>query len=440
MIKTFPEGGVHIEENKLSASKPIRAIPLPEVIKIPISQHIGKPSKPLVKRGDMVKTGQLIARSEGFVSANVHATVSGKVAKIDKVYDTSGYRRDAIIINVEGDEWVDTIERDDGLESDFSASSKEIIQKVMEAGIVGLGGATFPSHVKLSVPPGKKAEYLVVNGVECEPYLTADHRLMVEKGEELIVGARIMQKALQANKILIGIENNKPDAIENLRKISANYNDIEVHALQVKYPQGGEKQLVKALLNREVPSGGLPIDVGVVAFNVGSILAAYKAVQKNQPLIERVVTVTGKNLKEPSNFWVRLGTPVIHLLREAGGLPEDAGKVINGGPMMGKALNDLEAPIVKGSSGILVIPEKEAYRSEVRDCIRCSRCISVCPMNLEPYLLMAMAQKEMYDRLDQRRIMDCMECGSCSFICPSKRPLLDYIRLGKNEAKKLKKK
>ena len=394
----------------------------------------------MVKRGDMVKTGQLIARSEGFVSANVHATVSGKVAKIDKVYDTSGYRRDAIIINVEGDEWVDTIERDDGLESDFSASSKEIIQKVMEAGIVGLGGATFPSHVKLSVPPGKKAEYLVVNGVECEPYLTADHRLMVEKGEELIVGARIMQKALQANKILIGIENNKPDAIENLRKISANYNDIEVHALQVKYPQGGEKQLVKALLNREVPSGGLPIDVGVVAFNVGSILAAYKAVQKNQPLIERVVTVTGKNLKEPSNFWVRLGTPVIHLLREAGGLPEDAGKVINGGPMMGKALNDLEAPIVKGSSGILVIPEKEAYRSEVRDCIRCSRCISVCPMNLEPYLLMAMAQKEMYDRLDQRRIMDCMECGSCSFICPSKRPLLDYIRLGKNEAKKLKKK
>ena len=394
----------------------------------------------MVKRGDMVKTGQLIARSEGFVSANVHATVSGKVAKIDKVYDTSGYRRDAIIINVEGDEWVDTIERDDGLESDFSASSKEIIQKVMEAGIVGLGGATFPSHVKLSVPPGKKAEYLVVNGVECEPYLTADHRLMVEKGEELIVGARIMQKALQANKILIGIENNKPDAIENLRKISANYNDIEVHALQVKYPQGGEKQLVKALLNREVPSGGLPIDVGVVAFNVGSILAAYKAVQKNQPLIERVVTVTGKNLKEPSNFWVRLGTPVIHLLREAGGLPEDAGKVINGGPMMGKALNDLEAPIVKGSSGILVIPEKEAYRSEVRDCIRCSRCISVCPMNLEPYLLMAMAQKEMYDRLDQRRIMDCMECGSCSFICPSKRHLLDYIRLGKHDANKLKKK
>ncbi len=440
MIKTFPEGGVHVEENKLSASKPIKTIPLPEVIKIPISQHIGKPSKPLVKRGDMVKTGQLIARSEGFVSANVHATVSGKVAKIDKVYDTSGYRRDAIIINVEGDEWVDTIERDDGLETEFSASSKEIIEKVLEAGIVGLGGATFPSHVKLSVPPGKKAEYLVVNGVECEPYLTADHRLMLEKGEQLIVGARIMQKALQAKKILIGIENNKPDAIENLRKISAKYNDIEVHALQVKYPQGGEKQLVKALLNREVPSGGLPIDVGVVAFNVGSILAAYKAVQKNQPLIERVVTVTGKNLKEPSNFWVRLGTPVMHLLKEAGGLPEDAGKVINGGPMMGKALNDFEAPIVKGSSGILVLPENLAYRSEVRDCIRCSRCISVCPMNLEPYLLMAMAQKEMYDRLVQRKIMDCMECGSCSYICPSKRPLLDYIRLGKNEAKKLKKK
>jgi len=440
VIKTFPEGGVHVEENKLSASKPIKTIPLPEVIKIPISQHIGKPSKPLVKRGDMVKTGQLIARSEGFVSANVHATVSGKVAKIDKVYDTSGYRRDAIIINVEGDEWVDTIERDDGLETEFSASSKEIIEKVLEAGIVGLGGATFPSHVKLSVPPGKKAEYLVVNGVECEPYLTADHRLMLEKGEQLIVGARIMQKALQAKKILIGIENNKPDAIENLRKISAKYNDIEVHALQVKYPQGGEKQLVKALLNREVPSGGLPIDVGVVAFNVGSILAAYKAVQKNQPLIERVVTVTGKNLKEPSNFWVRLGTPVMHLLKEAGGLPEDAGKVINGGPMMGKALNDFEAPIVKGSSGILVLPENLAYRSEVRDCIRCSRCISVCPMNLEPYLLMAMAQKEMYDRLVQRKIMDCMECGSCSYICPSKRPLLDYIRLGKNEAKKLKKK
>ncbi len=437
MLKTFSKGGVHPDSNKLSAEKPLQILPLPEILTIPVSQHIGAPAKVLVKKGDKVLTGQLIAQSGGFVSANVHASASGTVQKTDLFMDSSGYRRMAVQIKVEGDEWIEGVDHSSDIRKTFSHSAEEIISIISDAGLVGLGGATFPSHVKLTVPKNKKVEYLLVNGVECEPYLTADHALMLEKGEEILVGIRIMMKALKVEKAIIGIENNKKDAIEHLRRLTGKEEGIDVVALKVKYPQGGEKQLTQAILGREVPSGGLPIDVGVVAFNVGSFYAAYEAVQHHKPLIERVVTVTGKSLKNPSNFIVRIGTPIRALIEAAGGLPEDTGKIVNGGPMMGKALLSLDVPIVKGSSGILVIPEKEAQRKLVINCIRCTKCVNVCPMGLEPYLLMSLSQNEMWERMEAEKVMDCIECGSCSFICPSNRPLLDYIRLGKQNVSKL---
>lgn len=385
----------------------------------------------IVNPREQVKVGQLIAEGNGFVSANIHAPVSGMVTKVDKVIDASGYKREAILIRVKGDDWDDRIDLSPDLRKEITVGREEVIQKIRDAGIVGMGGATFPSHVKLSVPKGKKAEYLIINGAECEPYLTADHRLMLEKGEEIIVGSRILMKALDVETAIIGIENNKPDAIEKMRQLTEGDNHIFVQPLKVRYPQGGEKQLIKAVLKREVPSGGLPIDVGVVVHNVGTAFAVYEAVQKNKPLIERVVTVTGKNVKKPSNFLARIGTPVIDLIEAAGGLPDDTGKVVSGGPMMGKALNNLNVPVTKGTSGVLIVPEAESKRGEVKPCIRCSKCVTVCPMGLEPYLLMTVTQKEMFDRVEEEKALDCIECGSCSYTCPSDRPLLDYIRLGK---------
>jgi len=431
MLKTFIKGGVHPEENKLSANRKIEVLPLPSSVIIPVAQHTGAPAKVLVAKGDKVRTGQLIAQSTGFVSSNIHSSVSGTVTKVDIFPDSTGYRRTAVQINVEGDEWMESIDRNPSILKDFTLNRDEIIKKISEAGLAGLGGATFPSHVKLSVPEGKKIEYLIVNGAECEPYLTADHALMLEKGEEIITGIRIIMKALAVEKAIIGIENNKPDAINRMSLLVKEEQGIVVNALKVKYPQGGEKQLINAVLNREVPSGGLPLDVGVVVFNAGSIFAAYEAIQKNKPLFERVVTVTGLSLSNPSNFLTRIGTPVSFLIEAAGGLPEGTGKIISGGPMMGKALNSLDVPVVKGTSGILVLPKKLSLRKEVQSCIRCSKCVSTCPMGLEPYLLMSMSEKEMFERLEKEKVMDCMECGSCSYICPSGRPLLDYIRLGK---------
>ena len=440
MLKTFSKGGVHPDENKLSKGKKIEVLPLPEMAYIPVSQHLGVPSKPLVAKGDKVKVGQVIAESGGFVSSTIHSSVSGTVERIDKLTDHSGFKRDTIVIKVEGDEWMDAINHSDEIIREISLSKEEIIQKVLAAGIVGLGGATFPSHVKLTLPKDKKVEYLVINGVECEPYLTSDHRLMLEKGEEILIGANILAKALGVNKIIVGIEANKPDAINHLTTMAENYGTVRIQGLKVKYPQGGEKQLIKALLNREVPCGGLPMDVGAVVFNVGSAFAVYEAVQKNKPLIERVVTVTGKEMEKPANFWVRLGTPVSKLIEAAGGVSENTGKVINGGPMMGKALGNLDVPIVKGSSGIVLLPEQEAKRKEVKNCIRCSKCVSVCPMGLEPYILMVLSEKEIFKKLQNHRVLDCVECGSCSYVCPSNRPLLDYIRLGKSVITKLKNK
>ncbi len=432
MLKTFPKGGVHPPEMKLTANSPIKKIDIPKQVVIPLNQNIGAPSKPIVNKKDKVKVGQKIAEAGGFVSANIHSSVSGTVLKIDNVIDASGYKKPAIVINVEGDEWDENIDKNPDIVKEIELSQEEIIKKIQDMGIVGMGGATFPTHVKLSIPRGFTCEYLIINGVECEPYLTADHRLMIERGEELIVGIRILMKALDVKKAFIGIENNKPDAIEHLQKlISAENEDIEVVPLKVKYPQGGEKQLIKAITGREVPSGGLPIHVGVVVQNVGTTLAVYEAVQKNKPLFERIVTITGDSLSNPGNFLVRIGTPISQLIELAGGLPEDTGKVINGGPMMGKALKDLNVPVTKGTSGVLILPEKKTRRQDVLPCIKCSKCVNVCPQGLEPYLLMDYAEHQMWDEAEKNHNMDCIECGSCSFICPSHRPLLDYIRFGK---------
>lgn len=437
MLKTFPNGGVHPPENKLSAHMPIRQIPLPPGVTILLSQHMGAPAKPVVEKGDLVKAGQLIARGEGFLSGNVHASVSGKVSRIDEIQDASGYKRQAVFIETAGDEWSEDIKTNDTLEKDLSLDGPEIIKRITEAGIVGLGGATFPSHVKLNVPRGKKAEFLLVNGVECEPYLTSDHALMLEKGEEIMVGVQLLKKALNVNVAHIGIENNKPDAVKLLSELSAKQDGIKVHALKVKYPQGGEKQLIKAITGREVPSGGLPVDVGVVVFNIGTVYAVYEAVQKNKPLVERIVTITGKDVKQPSNFRVRIGTPISVLIEAAGGLPENTGKIIMGGPMMGKALGNSEIPVVKGTSGILILSDTESARSAIQPCIRCAKCVSVCPMCLEPYLLMPLAQQNKFDMLEIAHVMDCIECGSCSYTCPASRPLLDYIRQGKSSVGKI---
>jgi len=437
MLKTFTKGGVHPPENKLTAGCSIEVLPPPETVIIPVAQHLGSPAAVAVNKGDRVLTGQLIARATGYVSANIHSPVSGTVSRIDTVTDISGYKQTCIIIDVLGDEWISDIDRSPDIVREIMLTSEEIIQKCLDCGIVGLGGATFPTHVKLKVPAGKKCNLLIINGVECEPWLTSDHRLMLEKGEEIIIGTRIMMKALGVTKSIIGIENNKPDAIKHLGKLLDGAGDIKVQGLKVKYPQGGEKQLIKAITGREVPSGKLPVDVGVVVQNAGTAFAVYEAVQKNKPLFERVVTVTGRSLSKPGNFLVRIGTPVARLIEGAGGLPGDTGKIISGGPMMGKALANLQTPVVKGTSGIVVFPAAESSRPQSAPCIRCTRCISACPMGLEPYLLMSLAEKGLFERMKAEKVTDCIECGSCSYICPAHRPLLDYIRLGKTTLLKM---
>ena len=436
-MKTFKLGGIHPEENKISAQQPIEVVPIPKTVFIPVSQHLGAPAKPIVEKGDVVKTGQLIAKGEGFISANVHSSVSGTVQKVDEIVDYSGYRRLSIVIDTDGDEWVDTIDRTTELKMECILDSKAIVDKINEMGIVGMGGATFPSYVKLNVPQGKKADYLLINGVECEPYLTSDHRLMLEKGREIMVGITLLMKALHVNRAMIGIENNKKDAFQLMSDHAMDFQGITVHKLKVKYPQGAEKQLIKALINREVPSGKLPIEVGCVVHNVGTAYAVYEAIQKNKPLFERTVTVTGKSIKKPSNLLARVGTSISDLIAMTGGLPDDSGKIISGGPMMGRALSNADAPITKGTSGILVMPEKESKRAPVMNCIRCGRCVTVCAMGLEPFLLAKLAENQVWEEAEAEHIMDCMECGSCQYTCPSGRPLVDHIRVGKNEVAKI---
>lgn len=433
MLKTFSIGGVHPHENKLSAHQPIVKAEIPAKAVILLGQHIGAPAKPIVAKGDVVKVGTKIAESGGFVSAAIHSSVSGKIAKIDSVVDASGYAKPAIFIDVEGDEWEESIDRTETLVKECNLTSEEIVKKIADAGIVGLGGACFPTQVKLCPPPSFKAECIIINAVECEPYLTADHQLMLEHAEEVMVGVSILMKAVKVNKAFIGIENNKPDAIQLMTKVASTYAGIEVVSLKVQYPQGGEKQLIDAVIGRQVAAGALPISTGAVVQNVGTAFAVYEAVQKNKPLFERVVTITGKSLAKPSNFLARIGTPMQQLIDACGGLPEDTGKIIGGGPMMGKALVSADVPTAKGSSGVLIMNTKEAKRGEIQPCIRCAKCVGACPMGLEPYLLATVSAHGDFERVEKEDIMSCIECGSCQFTCPSNRPMLDYIRLGKGK-------
>lgn len=432
-MRSFPIGGVHPSDNKKwSRGSAIEPMDLPDVVNIPLSQHIGAPAVAKVAKGDKVLVGQLIAEAGGFMSANIHAPVSGTVTAVDAQPNGQGLRQPMITIKREGDEWMPEIDRSETLVGKCDLSPKEIIDKIKAAGIVGMGGATFPTHVKLMIPDGKKAEALIINGVECEPFLTSDYRTMLERGERLIAGTRILMKAVGVEKAFIGVENNKPDAIAHLRSLLGSDSGISVVALKTRYPQGGEKQLIAAVTGRQVPPPpALPIDVGAVVCNASTAVAVYEAVQKNKPLIERVVTVTGKSLKEPKNLLTRMGTPVESLIAKCGGLPEGDVRVLHGGPMMGRALVNLAMPVMKGCSGIVVMSGKEVLRGKESACIKCAKCVSACPMGLEPYLISKLTRKRAWDDAERNDITSCIECGCCQFTCPANIPLLDHIRLGK---------
>jgi len=444
-VKTFRIGGIHPEENKLTHEVATKVAALPKQAIFPLSQHIGKPAKPVVQKGDKVKVGTMIAEASGFVSAPIYSSVSGTVFKIDTAIDATGYRKPVIIINVEGDEWEETIDRSDKLETIEAhpeLTPEEIVSRVKEAGIVGMGGACFPTFIKLTPPPTAKAECVIINAVECEPYITADYRLMLEHADEILVGVELLMKAVKVNKGYIGIETNKPAAIELLtKKCTEKYGTeasnaschIEVVPLQQRYPQGGEKQLVDAVIRRQVPAPpAIPVNVGAIVQNVGTAFAVYEAVMKHKPLFERYTTVTGKRLQNPGNFLVRMGTPMQDLIDACGGMPEGDNKLLAGGPMMGKALISTEVPICKGTNSVTILSDDEARRKDPQPCIRCAKCVGVCPMGLEPYLLAKLSEVHNWERAEHEDIVSCIECGSCQFTCPAHRPLLDNIRLGKS--------
>lgn len=435
-LRTFRIGGIHPEENKLSSDAATQIAKLPRQAIFPLSQHIGAPAKPVVKKGDKVKVGTLLAEAGGFVSAPIYSSVSGTVLKIDEAVDATGYRKPAIIVKVEGDEWEDYIDRSDKLETleaHPELTPEEIIERVKKAGVTGMGGAGFPTFIKLCPPPTAKAECVILNGVECEPYITSDYRLMMEHADEILVGLELLMKAVKVAKGYIGIEENKPQAIVLFEEKTAGRADIEIVPLAKKYPQGGEKQLVDAVIRRQVPAPpAIPVNVGAVVQNVGTAFAVYQAVMKNKPLFERYTTVTGKRLERPSNFLVRMGTPMIDLIDECGGMPEGDNKLLAGGPMMGKALTSVEVPICKGTNSVTILSGDDAKRKPVQPCIRCAKCVSVCPMGLEPYLLATASALHDWEKVEAAGVTSCIECGSCQFTCPAHRPMLDNIRLGKS--------
>lgn len=434
-LHTFKIGGIHPEENKITAEMPTQMAELPKQAIFPLSQHIGAPAKPVVQRGDKVKVGTLLAEAGGFVSAPIYSSVSGTVAKIDEEFDATDYRKPVIIVNVEGDEWEESIDRSDKLETladHPELTPEEIVSRVQAAGVTGMGGAGFPTHVKLCPPPTAKAECIIVNAVECEPYITSDYRLMMEHPDEIIAGLELLMKAAKVERGYIGIEENKPEAIKLLTEKTANDSRIEVIPLAQKYPQGGEKQLVDAVIHRQVPAPpAIPANVGAIVQNVGTTFAVYEAVMKRKPLIERYTTVTGKRIKRPGNFLVRIGTPFSQLIEACGGMPEGDNKVLAGGPMMGKAVISLNTPVCKGTNSITVISGNEAHRKKVQPCIRCAKCVSVCPMGLAPYLIATLSAFKEYERAESEDIVSCIACGSCQYTCPSGRPILDNILQGK---------
>ncbi len=435
-LKTFRIGGVHPDENKLSSESATKVAKLPQQAIFPLSQHIGAPAKPVVKKGDKVKVGTLLAEAGGFVSAPIYSSVSGTVLKIDESIDATGYRKPVIIVKVEGDEWEESIDRSDKLETldaHPELTSENIVDRIKKAGVTGMGGAGFPTFIKLCPPPTAKAECVILNGVECEPYITSDYRLMMEHADEILVGLDLLMKAVKVDKGYIGIEENKPKALELFEAKIKERTNIEVVPLAKKYPQGGEKQLVDAVIRRQVPAPpAIPVNVGAVVQNVGTAFAVYQAVMKNKPLFERYTTVTGKKLKNPSNFLVRMGTPMIDLINECGGMPDGDNKLLAGGPMMGKALTSTEVPICKGTNSVTILSGDDARRKTAQPCIRCAKCVSACPMGLEPYLLATASALHDWDKVEVAGVTSCIECGSCQFTCPAHRPMLDNIRLGKS--------
>ena len=436
MLHTFRKGGVHPPESKLTASGTIIPVELPREVVITFAQHIGAPAKCELKKGDHVNRGDLVAAAGGFVSANVHASISGTVTKVDKYKTAFGLPVDTVTITATDEDHqndLDAIAAVKPLRTDeeiAALDSKALVSIIDAAGIVGLGGATFPTKVKLSPPPGSKAEVLIINAVECEPYLTNDHALMLQHPDEIIAGVQLLMKAAGVNRAIIGIEANKGNAIELLTSKAASDSRIEVMGLKVKYPQGGEKQLIDATIGKEVPSGALPIATGAIVQNVATAYAVYEAVKFGKPLIDRVVTITGPSVAKPGNYLAAIGTNLKELI-DVAGVPADTGKIILGGPMMGKSVVQIDAPTVKGTSGILMLPEKEAVRRKVEPCIRCASCVSACPMGLEPYLISTLSRLGRWEEVEEAKVMNCIECGCCSFICPSTRPILDFIRLGK---------
>ena len=439
-IRTFRIGGIHPEENKLTHEVATQVAPLPHQAIFPLSQHIGAPARPVVQKGDKVKVGTLLAEAGSFVSAPIYSSVSGTIVKIDSAIDATGYRKPAIIINVEGDEWEESIDHSEKLEllKDHPELTPEVIvNRVKDAGIVGMGGAGFPTFIKLTPPPTAKAECVIINAVECEPYITADYRLMMEHADEILVGLELLMKAAKVTTGYIGIETNKPKAIELLsEKASKAFEGtdyrVEVVPLKQRYPQGGEKQLVDAVIRRQVPAPpAIPVNVGAIVQNVGTAFAVYQAVMKNKPLFERYTTVTGKRLAHPGNFLVRMGTPMQDLIDLCGGMPEGDNKLLAGGPMMGKALTSTEVPICKGTNSVTILSDEDARRKEPQPCIRCAKCVGACPMGLEPYLLAKLSAFKKWEKAEAEDIVSCIECGSCQFTCPAHRPLLDNIRQGK---------
>lgn len=430
--KTFHMGGVHPEANKFAHSAVVETFPLPDQAVVYMTQHLGAPAKPVVQKGDKVKVGQLIGEANGFVSANIHAPISGTVNKVDMVADITGYKKLAVVIDREGDEWMENIDRSTDIVREITLSKEEIIARMKDCGVVGLGGACFPTHIKYMLKPEQKCEYLIVNAAECEPYISTDNRVILERTEQCMIGIECALIASGASKAIIGIENNKPEAIAALVGMAKKFTNIEIQPLHMKYPQGAEKQLIKAITGRSVPNGALPISVGCIVNNITTMYVLYQAVQKNKPIVQTYTTVSGKSMaaEQCKVFRLRLGTP-IHDVLNAVGIPEDTGKIISGGPMMGKAISNLDAYVAKGMSSFLFMNEKESVRGKVYPCIRCGKCVNGCPMGLESTLLCTLSQQEKFEECEKHGIMNCIECGSCSYICPANRPLLDYIRVGK---------
>ena len=432
---TFSIGGIHPHDSKLSRDCKIEVLPLPQTMYVSMAQHLGAPATPIVNVGDKVLTGQVIAEPSGFISAFVHSPASGTVKSIAPRADITGRMVPHIEIAVEGDEWVEGVDLSDTLLTDITLDRAQILERIKQCGIVGLGGATFPTHVKLNPAPGSKAECLILNGAECEPYLTSDYRILLERTKEIIVGAAIMQKVLGGCHTVIAIEENKPEAIKAVSEALASlpYSDIEVLSMKKRYPQGGEKQLIDAVMKRQVKSGGLPISVGAVVQNVATSLAVYEAVQKNKPLITNTMTITGDCLpiERQHNYLFRIGMPLSYIAQVSGGVPEGAAKIVSGGPMMGKAISNLDAATVKGSSSLLYLSEASTRRQAASNCIRCGRCSDACPMGLEPFLLNRLNKAGDLEGLEKASVQDCIECGCCLYSCPANIPLLDYIRPAK---------